>query len=90
LRGAVEQRSAPVLVWLSTRPTLLLPLASLALLVAGLAAPLPVALPLLLVLLAIVGWLTYLSWPAVHGTARYVRVATVALVALAGVLRSVS
>lgn len=90
LRGAVERRSAPVLVWLSTRPKLLLPLASLALLIGGLAAPLPVALPLLLVLLAIVSWLTYLSWPAVHGTGRYVRLATVGLVALACVLRLVS
>ena len=90
LRGEVERRSAPVLVWLSTRPKLLLPLASLALLVGGLAAPLPVAVPLLLVLLAIVGWLTYLSWPVVHGTARYVRVATVVLVGLAVVLRLVA
>ena len=90
LRGDVERRSAPVLVWLSTRPKILLPLASLALLIGGLAAPLPVALPLLLVLLAIVGWLTYLSWPVVHGTARYVRLATVGLVAAAVVLRLVA
>ena len=90
LRGEVERRSAPVLVWLSTRPKLLLPLVSLALLVGGLAAPLPVAVPLLLVLLAIVGWLTYLSWPVVHGTARYVRLATVGLVAAAVLLRLVA
>ena len=89
-RGDVERRSAPVLVWLSMRPKILLPLASLALLIGGLAAPLPVALPLLLVLLAIVGWLTYLSWPVVHGNARYVRLATVGLVAAAIVLRLVS
>ena len=90
LRGAVEQRSGPALVWLSTRPKVLLPLVSLALLIGGLAAPLPVGLVLLLLLLAVVGWLTYLSWPAVHGTARFVRVATVGLVALAFVLRLVS
>lgn len=90
LRGTVERRSAPVLVWLSTRPKLLLPLASLALLIGGLAAPLPVALPLLLVLLAVVAWLTYLSWPVVHGTGRYVRLATVGLVALAIALRLVA
>jgi hypothetical protein len=78
------------LVWLSTRPKVLLPLVSLALLIGGLAAPLPVGLVLLLLLLAVVGWLTYLSWPAVHGTARFVRVATVGLVALACVLRLVS
>jgi hypothetical protein len=87
LRGDVERRSGPVLVWLSTRPRVLLPLASLLLLIGGLAAPLPVALPMLLVLLALVAWLTYLSWPAVHGTARLLRVATLGLVALAGALR---
>lgn len=87
LRGAVERRSAPVLVWLSCRPKVLLPLASLALLIGGLAAPLPVALPLLLVLLAIVGALSYLSWPVVHGTERYLRLTTVGLVVAAGVLR---
>lgn len=90
LRGDVERRSKPVLVWLSTRPKLLLPLLSLALLVGGLAAPLPVALPLLLVLLVIVGWLTYLSWPVLHGGGRVVRAATVGLVALALVLRLVA
>jgi hypothetical protein len=86
----VERRSAPVLVWLSSRPKVLLPLVSLALLIGGLAGPLPVAVPLLLLLLAVVAWLTYLSWPAVHGTARLVRVATVGLVALALVLRLVA
>ena len=37
----------------------------------------------------LVAWLTYLSWPAVHGTARLLRAATLGLVALAGVLRLV-
>lgn len=90
LRGAVERRSAPLLVWMSSRPKVLLPLLSLALLVGGLAAPLPVAAPLLLLLLAVVGWLTYLSWPVVQGGGRVVRVATVGLVALALVLRLVA
>jgi hypothetical protein len=90
LRGAVERRSAPGLVWLSTRPKVLLPLVSLGLLVGGLAAPVAVGVPLLLVLLAVVGWLTYLSWPAVVGGGRVVRVATVALVGLAVVLRLTS
>ncbi len=87
LRGEVERRSGPALLWLSSRPRLLLPLASLALLVGGLAAPLPLAVPMLALLLAVVGWLTYLSWPAIQGGARVVRVATVGLVALAGLLR---
>jgi hypothetical protein len=89
-RGEVERRSRPLLLWLSSRPKLLLPVLSLTLLVGGLAAPLPVAVPLLLVLLAVVGWLTYLSWPVVQGGGRIVRLATVGLVGLALVLRLVS
>ncbi len=83
LRGAVERRSAPLLVWLSSKPKLLLPLLSLALLIGGFAAPLAVAVPMLVVLLAVIGWLTYLSWPAVQGGGRVVRVVTLVLVALA-------
>jgi hypothetical protein len=87
LRGVVERRSAPLLVWLSQRPKVLLPLGSLALLVGGFVAPLWLALPLLLLLLLVVGWLTYLSWPAVHGRGRLVRVATLLLLLLALVSR---
>lgn len=87
LRGAVERRSAPLLVWLSSKPKVLLPLVSLALLVGGFAAPLAVAVPMLVVLLAVIGWLTYLSWPAVQGGGRVVRVATLVLVALGLVSR---
>jgi len=83
LRGAVERRSAPVLTWLSSRPKLLLPLACLVLLVGGAAAPLPVAVPMLVLLLLVVGWLTYLSWPVLSRGGRTIRVATVALIALA-------
>jgi hypothetical protein len=89
LRGAVERRSAPVLLWLSSRPRLLLPLVSIALLAGGFLAPAPVAVPLLVLLLALVGWLTYLSWPAVQGGARVVRVATLGLLVLAVVTKVV-
>ena len=85
VRRSVERRSAPLLVWLSSRPKLLLPVASLLLLVGGLAAPPVVGVPLLLVLLAVVGWLTYLSWPVVEGGARVLRVVTLGLL-LAAVL----
>ena len=83
LRGAVERRSAPVLTWFTAQPKLLLPLVSLALLVGGFVAPVAIAVPMLLVLLAVVGWLTYLSWPVVQGGARVVRVATLLLLVLA-------
>ena len=82
-RRAVERRSAPVLVWLTSKPKLLLPVVSLALLVGGLASPPTVGVVLLLALLGVVGWLTYLSWPVVEGGARVVRVLTLGLLVAA-------
>jgi hypothetical protein len=87
VRGEVERRSVAVLLWFSHRPKPLLPLLSVALLVGGLAGPLPWALVLLGLLLALVGWLTYLSWPAVHGQARLVRGVTLGLLCAAMVLK---
>jgi hypothetical protein len=83
LRGAVERRSAPVLTWLSMQPKVLLPLGSLALLLGGFLAPPVLAVPMLLLLLVLMAWLTYLSWPAVQGGGRVVRVMTVLLIGLA-------
>jgi hypothetical protein len=87
LRGAVERRSAPLLSWFSAQPKLLLPLGSLGLLLGGFILPPVVAVPMLLLLAAIVGWLTYLSWPAVSGGGRAVRVVTVLLVLMAVVAK---
>ena len=80
LRGEVEKASAPVLVWLSARPRVLIPVVSVALLIGGLAAPAGFGVPLLLLLVALVGWLTYLSWPVIEGVQRLVRVGTIGLV----------
>ena len=87
LRRTVERRSAPVLLWLSSRPTFLLPLLVAVLLIGGLAAPPAYGLPLLLVLSLLLGWLSYLSWPALDGRARMLRVAMLALIAVALVQR---
>ena len=87
LRGTVERASAPALLWLSARPKFLIPLLSAVLLLGGLATPLAVGVPLLVLLLLLVGWLGYLSWPVVQGAQKVVRLATVALVLAALVLR---
>lgn len=81
VRRRVERASAPVLRWLTSRPKALLPLLSVALLIGGLAAPLVLAVPLLAVLVLLVAWLTYLSWPAVDRTGRLVRTVTVGVLA---------
>lgn len=83
LRGKVERASAPALVRLSTLPTFVLPVLSVVLLVAGLAAAPLIGVPVLLLLIAVIVWLSYLSWPAVHGVQRLLRVAVVGLLVVA-------
>jgi hypothetical protein len=80
VRGKAERASAPALLWLSSKPAFLLPLLTVVLLVVGLAAPTAVGVPVLLLLAALVGWLSYLSWPVVQGVQRALRLGTVGLV----------
>ena len=87
LRRTVERRSAPVLLWLSSRPKLLLPGLVAVLLIGGLAAPPAPGVAMLLVLGLLLGWLSYLSWPALDGRARMLRAAMLALIAVAVVQR---
>ena len=82
-RREVSRLSAPLLAWLSLRPKILLPLVSAALLIGGLALPPPAGVPLLDLLLLVVGWLSYLSWPVVVGTARIVRLVLLGLLVVA-------
>ena len=82
-RGTIERASAPALLWLSAKPTFTLPLLSVLLLVVGLAAPTAIGVPVLLVLAALVGWLSYLSWPVVQGVQRMLRLATIGLLVAA-------
>ena len=82
-RASVEKRSAPVLVLLSQKPRWLVPVLSLLLLVGGLALPPVFGALCLLLLLAFISWLTYLSWPVVVGNARLLRFVTLALVVFA-------
>lgn len=83
LRRTVERRSAPVLLWLSSRPRFLLPALVAVLLVGGLAAPAAYGRPLLAALALLLLWLSYLSWPALDGRGRAVRAAVLVLVVVA-------
>jgi hypothetical protein len=87
VRPAIEKRSAPVLVLLTQQHKLVVPLVSLLLLIGGLALPPLPGVVCLLVLAAFIGWLTYLSWPAIVPPARAVRVGTLALVLVAAASR---
>jgi hypothetical protein len=86
-RHAVEKRSAPVLVLLTQQHKAVVPLLSVLLLIGGLALPAVVGIPCLLLLATFIGWLTYLSWPAIIGQARAVRVATLLLILAAATHR---
>jgi hypothetical protein len=90
LRRTVERRSAPVLLWLSSRPRFLLPALVAVLLIGGLAAPQVPGLAMLLGLSLLLLWLSYLSWPALDGRAQAVRVAMLALIAVALVQRVIA
>jgi len=84
LRTAVERRSRVLLVALSRQPTWLLPVASGLLLVGVVLLPPASALLCLVLLVALVGWLAYLSWPVVDGRGRAVRVASLVLLLVLG------
>lgn len=89
VRVRVERLSTPVLRWLSARPKALLPVTVGVLLIAGLASPTPLGGGLLLVLLLVVGWLSYLSWPVLQPAQRLLRAATVGLLASIAFVRLV-
>jgi uncharacterized protein DUF6703 len=63
-----------VLATLSRLPRIFIPLLVLVLMVVGLSGPVPVAMLAFAVLAAFVGWLAYLSWPALDLGGRVVRV----------------
>ena len=61
----VEDASRPTLVKLNSLPRLVVPLGTLVLVVIGLFAPLPIALPALALIFFFFAWIAYLSWPVV-------------------------
>lgn len=79
LRHRIERASEPLLGWLTRQPKLLLPVLAAGLLIAGLTAPASWGAVLLAVLLSLLGWLSYLSWPVLHRPQRVLRGATLGL-----------
>lgn len=86
-RRAVEGRSARFLLMLHQQPRWLVPGAMAVLLIAGLAVRGPAGAALLAVLALALGWLAYLSWPALAGQGRVLRAAGIAVVVLLAVLQ---
>ena len=73
-RAVVNQRSRTLLLRVSRLPPLVIPAATLVLMLVGLSAPLIYAIPALTVVAAFVAWLAYLSWPILSTGARFMRV----------------
>jgi hypothetical protein len=72
-RKQIEDLSRPTLVKLSTMPKLVVPLGTLVLVVLGLFAPLPIALPALALVFVFFVWIAYLSWPVVSTGGKVLR-----------------
>lgn len=68
---------------LSRLPQYLVPAMIVVLMLLGLAAPLAVAIPALVIIFVFLGWLAYLSWPMLPANQRTVRVVMLALIVLA-------
>jgi hypothetical protein len=88
-RSSVERSSAKPLVLLHQLPAWLLPLVMLALLVAGLALPGWTGATALVLVAVLLGWLGYMSWPALATRGRLLRVAAVACVLAVAVIQAV-
>lgn len=90
LRRAVEQRSTRILIYLRTLPSWLVFAATLGLVLAGLFAPAAIGAAILVLIAALIGWVTYLAWPVVTPGGRLARVGTLALVLAAAIQRAVA
>lgn len=88
LRVAVANRSRGIALALSRLPGFAVPAAIVVLMVVGLAAPLALALPALLIIVGFMAWLAFLSWPVLGTGPRAMRLAGVAIVAAALVGRA--
>lgn len=86
-RTSLERASRPWLLRLSRIPRWALLVVTLAVLLAGLFVPGVVGGVFLVVLAVFLGWLAVVSWPALGGAARLLRVATLVLLVVAAYLK---
>lgn len=80
LRRRVEGVSRPLLVRLHRLPRGVVPVLTVVLVAVGVLAPPALGVVALALVALFVAWIAYLSWPAVGGGGRLVRVGMVALV----------
>lgn len=83
LRRAIEQRSAVLLLRLRQLPSWVPLVTVLALVLAGLFLPGLLGATLLALVVLILGWLTYLAWPALSPNARLIRFVALGILVIA-------
>ncbi|GAA2787533.1 DUF6703 family protein [Kribbella solani] len=87
LRQRVTKVSYPYVAKLHGAPKLTLPGITLVLALAGVFAPVAVGVPALVLLALLLGWLAFLSWPAVTTGPRFLRLFSILVILLFGVSR---
>jgi hypothetical protein len=87
LRQRIEASSRPVIVRLHRMPRMIIPLVTVLLFAIGALAPVPYALVALALAFVFIAWIGYLSWPAVTGAGRLMRLAMLGLIVVLGVTR---
>jgi hypothetical protein len=90
LRRAAERRSIPILTYLRSLPGWLVFTITLGLVLTGLFGPAPVGVAVLILISALIAWITYLAWPALTPGGRLGRLGALALVLAAAAQRVVS
>jgi hypothetical protein len=89
LRARITKASYPYIARLHAMPQLTLPIITLLLVLVGAFAPAALAVPALLVLALLLGWLGFLSWPVVGNGSRAMRVFAVLVIVFFAVSRIV-
>jgi hypothetical protein len=87
MRARINKISYPVMARLHALPKVTLPAITLGLALLGAFTPSAVAVPALLLLAFLLGWLGYLSWPVVGSGSRLLRVFTVLVILFFAVSR---
>jgi uncharacterized membrane protein YccC len=90
LRQRITKISYPYVARLHGMPKLTLPGITLVLALVGLFAPVPAAVPALILLALLLAWLGFLSWPVVSTGQRLLRIFSILVILLFAVSRIAS
>jgi len=87
LRQRITKFSYPYVAKLHGMPRLTLPGITLVLALVGVLAPVPFAVPALILLALLLAWLGFLSWPVVGTGARFLRIFSILIILMFAVSR---